>query len=120
MIRKKRLLTSAMLAGNRTAERIRSQENSECDVIYVLELEMNEYPVGRTSMFLIGHSMGSGSTWYIGGKYAGYWAALAPIPGPFVQKSAYPWGRIRDKPIFITEGTGATPSLAGVAPCRHG
>lgn len=102
-----------MLAGTRTAERIKSQENSERDVINVLELVMNEYPVDRASMFLMGHSMGSGGTWYIGGKYAGYWAALAPISGPFVQKSTYPWDRIRDKPIFITEGTGATPSLAG-------
>ena len=88
-------------------------ERSEQDVINVLELVLNEYPVDRASMFLIGHSMGSGGTWYLGAKYAGYWAALAPMSGPFVEEATYPWDRIRTKPIFMTEGTGATPSLAG-------
>ena len=102
-----------MRANTPTAERVKSQELSEQDLINVLEIVISEYPVDRTSMFLMGHSMGSGGTWYIGAKYASYWAALAPISGPFVQRSVYPWDRIRDKPVFITEGTGATPSLAG-------
>jgi predicted peptidase len=88
-------------------------ERSEQDVINVLELVLSEYPVDRASMFLIGHSMGSGGTWYLGAKYPDYWAALAPMSGPFVEESTYPWDRIRSKPIFMTEGTGAAPSLAG-------
>ena len=35
------------------------------------------------------------------------------MSGPFVQKTGYPWDDVRSLPIFVTEGTGATPSLAG-------
>ncbi|WP_437497358.1 hypothetical protein [Sorangium sp. So ce1099] len=97
----------------RTPERERDQELSEKDVINVLELVLSEYPIDRSAMFLTGHSMGSGGTWYIGAKYADYWRALAPMSGPFVQESGYPWDRLRDVPIFVTEGTRGTPSLAG-------
>ena len=69
--------------------------------------------IDRASMFLTGHSMGSGGTWYLGAKYASYWAAMAPMSGTFVEKDTYPWERIRNMPIFMTEGTGATPSLEG-------
>lgn len=88
-------------------------ERSEQDVIDVLEMVVNEYPVDPSAMFLAGHSMGSGGTWYLGAKYAEYWKAIAPMSGPFVEQSTYPWDRIRKMPIFMTEGTGATPSLAG-------
>ncbi|MEO5922329.1 MAG: alpha/beta hydrolase-fold protein [Bryobacteraceae bacterium] len=88
-------------------------QRSEQDVINVLEIALNEYPVDRGAMFLAGHSMGSGGAWYLAAKYADYWAAFAPMSGPFVEESTYPWDRIRSKPIFMTEGTGATPSLEG-------
>ncbi|MGK3984395.1 hypothetical protein WME99_15225 [Sorangium sp. So ce136] len=101
------------LLAARTPERERDQELSEKDVINVLELVLSEYPIDRSSMFLTGHSMGSGGTWYIGAKYSDYWKALAPMSGPFVQESGYPWDRLRDVPIFVTEGTRGTPSLAG-------
>ncbi|WP_433937803.1 hypothetical protein AB3662_26980 [Sorangium cellulosum] len=101
------------LLSMRTPERERDQELSEKDVINVLELVLNEYPIDRSAMFLTGHSMGSAGTWYIGAKYADYWEALAPMSGPFVQESGYPWDRLRDMPIFVTEGTLGTPSLTG-------
>ncbi len=88
-------------------------ERSEQDVINVLEMVLNEYPVDRGAMFLAGHSMGSGGTWYLGAKYADYWKAIAPMSGPFVEQATYPWDRMRKIPVFMTEGTGATPSLAG-------
>jgi len=89
----------------------RTNELSEKDVINVLERVLNEYPVDRASVFLTGHSMGSGGTWYIGGKYASYWRALAPMSGPFVQQDGYPWEAVRPLSLFVTEGTQA-PSLA--------
>jgi pimeloyl-ACP methyl ester carboxylesterase len=95
------------------AGRMRLLELSEKDVINVLEIVLREYPIDRSAMFLTGHSMGSGGTWYLGAKYHEYWRALAPMSGPFVEEAVYPWDAIRDKPIFMTEGTGATPSLAG-------
>lgn len=88
-------------------------ERSEQDVINVLEIVLNEYPVDRASMFLTGHSMGSGGVWYLGAKYADQWAAIAPMSGPFVEESTYPWERLRKMPILMTEGTGAAPSLEG-------
>jgi len=76
----------------------------------VLELVLAEYPVDRAAMFLFGHSMGSGGTWYVGGKYAAYWRGLAPMSGPFVQEMGYPWNDLRNTPLFVTEGTQA-PSV---------
>jgi predicted peptidase len=96
-----------------SAEQERTMELSEKDVINVLEIVLNEYPVDRSSMFLTGHSMGSGGTWYLGAKYARYWAGIAPMSGPFVDETNYPWDNIRKMPVFMTEGTGATPSLVG-------
>lgn len=93
-----------------TAETERNNELSERDVINVLELVLNEYPVDRSAVFLTGHSMGSGGTWLIGGKYATYWTAIAPESGPFVMEKGYPWDALKNTPIFVTEGTQA-PSL---------
>ena len=95
-----------------TPESETTNELSEKDVINVLELVLNEYPIDRAAMFLTGHSMGSAGTWYIGAKYAEYWAALAPMSGPFVQETGYLWDDIRRMPNFVTEGTQAE-SLAG-------
>jgi predicted esterase len=93
-----------------TTESERTNELSEQDVINVLELVLKEYPIDRAATFLFGHSMGSGGTWYIGGKYATYWRGLAPMSGPFVQKTGYPWDRFSNLKLFVTEGTQA-PSL---------
>jgi predicted esterase len=76
-----------------------TNELSEKDVINVIELVLNEYPVDRTSMFLFGHSMGSGGTWYIGGKYPDYWNGLAPMSGPFVQESGHEDHRRNTSPV---------------------
>lgn len=93
-----------------TSDSDRTNELSERDVINVLEIVLHEYPIDRAAMFLAGHSMGSGGTWYIGGKYSEYWTGLAPMSGPFVQETGYPWDDLRDTPILVTEGTD-TPSL---------
>ena len=103
---------AAKLMAQVTAADERTNELSEQDVINVLELVLAEYPIDRASMFLFGHSMGSGGTWYIGGKYASYWKGLAPMSGPFVQETGYPWDALRNTFIFVTEGTQA-PSVDG-------
>lgn len=88
-----------------TPQTRQANELSEKDVINVLELVRNEYPVDSTRVFLTGHSMGSGGTWYLGGKYAYYWRALAPMSGPFVLKQGYPWETVLKMPVFVTDGT---------------
>jgi predicted peptidase len=103
---------AAKLIAQITPDSERTNELSEKDVINVLELILAEYPVDRAAMFLTGHSMGSGGTWYIGGKYASYWKGLAPMSGPFVQETGYPWESVRPIYLFVTEGTQA-PSLDG-------
>lgn len=102
---------AAALMAQVTADSERTNELSEMDVINVLEIVLNEYPIDTGAVFLTGHSMGSGGTWYIGGKYSKYWTAIAPMSGPFVQEAGYPWDNVRNMPIFITEGTQA-PSLS--------
>ncbi|MBN1601545.1 MAG: hypothetical protein JW915_08055 [Chitinispirillaceae bacterium] len=103
-------VNAAKLMSQVTSASERINQLSEQDVINVLELLLSEYPIDRNAMFLTGHSMGSGGTWIIGGKYHQYWRAIAPMSGPFVQKSGYPWEHVREKPVFITEGV-KTPSL---------
>ena len=96
-----------------TPESEHSLELSEKDVINVLEIVLNEYPINRSSVFLAGHSMGSGGTWYLGAKYSEYWRAIAPMSGPFVDQANYPWDHLKSIPIMMSEGTLATPSLQG-------
>jgi poly(3-hydroxybutyrate) depolymerase len=86
---------------------------SEKDVINVLEIVLNEYPIDQKAMFLMGHSMGAGGTWYLGAKYSQLWRAIAPMSGPFVDESNYPWYRIKPMPIMMSEGTLALPSVKG-------
>lgn len=103
---------AAELMAQVTEQSERDNQLSEQDVVNVLELVLAEYPIDRSSMFLAGHSMGSGGTWYIGGKYPDYWNALAPMSGPFVQESGYPWDNLRSMALLVTEGL-QTPSLDG-------
>lgn len=84
---------------------------SEKEVLSVLEIVMKEYQPDPKNIFLAGHSMGSGGTWYLGAKYAEKWKAIAPMSGPFIDENEYPWDKLKTKPIFMSEGTGATPSL---------
>lgn len=103
---------AAELMAQVTPDSRKTNELSEMDVINVLELVLAEYPVDHSAMYLTGHSMGSGGTWYIGGKYSTYWRAIAPMSGPFVQETGFPWNNLTNVGIFVTEGTD-TPSLEG-------
>lgn len=96
-----------------TPEAGHTLELSEKDVINVLEIVLNEYPINRSSIFLAGHSMGAGGTWYLGAKYSKFWRAIAPMSGPFVDEANYPWDRIRSMPVMMSEGTLALPSVKG-------
>jgi len=92
-------------------ELMAAQAISEKDIINVMELVLANYPVDRKRMYLGGHSMGAGGTWYIGAKYPKYWTALVPLSGPFVLDFGYPWKNILKKPIYYTEGLQAPASL---------
>jgi len=96
-----------------TAVRQRELDLSELEVITALEVVTEEYGADRTRTFLAGHSMGSGGVWHLAARYPERWRAVAPMSGPFVDAATYPFDRIKRLPIFMTEGTGATPSLEG-------
>ena len=96
-----------------TAVRQRELDLSELEVITALEVVTEEYGADRTRTFLAGHSMGSGGAWHLAARYPERWRAVAPMSGPFVDAATYPFDRIKRLPIFMTEGTGATPSLEG-------
>jgi poly(3-hydroxybutyrate) depolymerase len=107
---------SAVAATQRAAvtpARQRELDLSELEVITALEVVTEEYGADRSRTFLAGHSMGSGGVWHLAARYPERWRAIAPMSGPFVDKETYPFDRLRRLPIFVTEGTGAEPSLAG-------
>jgi predicted peptidase len=95
-----------------TPERRRELALSELEVITTLEVVTEEYGADRARTFLAGHSMGSGGTWHLAARWPDRWAAVAPMSGPFMDKS-YPFETLRNLPIFMTEGTAAEASLAG-------
>jgi predicted esterase len=96
-----------------TPERRRELALSELEVMTALEIVTEEYGADRSRTFLAGHSMGSGGVWHLAARYPERWRAVAPMSGPFIDQETYPFDRIRQLPIFVTEGTGAAPSLAG-------
>ena len=96
-----------------TPERRRELNLSELEVMTVLEIVTEEYGADRSRTFLAGHSMGSGGAWHLAARYPERWRAVAPMSGPFVDAETYSFDRIRELPIFMTEGTGAEPSLVG-------
>ena len=96
-----------------TPQRRRELALSELEVITALDVVTEEYGADRSRTYLAGHSMGSGGVWHLAARYPDRWRAIAPMSGPFVDAESYPFERIRPLPIIMTEGTGATPSLAG-------
>ncbi len=96
-----------------TPARQRELNLSELEVMTVLEMVTEEYGADRSRTYLAGHSMGSGGAWHLAARYPERWRAVAPMSGPFVDETTYPWDRIKRLPVLMTEGTGATPSLEG-------
>ncbi|HEY1302984.1 MAG TPA: alpha/beta hydrolase-fold protein [Vicinamibacterales bacterium] len=96
-----------------TVARQRELDLSELEVITALEVVSEEYGADRSRTFLAGHSMGSGGVWHLAARYPERWRAVAPMSGPFLDAATYPFDRIKRLPIFMTEGTRATPSLEG-------
>src|SRR5688572_4492386 len=54
---------------------------SEIDAMSVLKLIREKYAIDGDRIFLTGHSMGGGGTYYLGAKHKDIWAGLAPIAG---------------------------------------
>ena len=70
-------------------------ELSEKDVMNVLGIVKKEYRVDPDRVYLMGHSMGGGGTWYLGIKYPDEWAALARSRRPSSATTRTNWKRSR-------------------------
>ena len=78
-------------------------ELSELDVMSVLRIMQKEFNVDERRTYLIGQSMGGGGTCYIGSRYPGHWAALAPV-APAVYRSPDELISARDLPVMVVMG----------------
>src|SRR5688500_14717453 len=56
-------------------------ELAELDAMTLLKMMRERYTIDSGRIYLTGHSMGGGGTYYLGGKYNDVWAGLAPIAG---------------------------------------
>lgn len=68
-----------VIGGTAITDAAKVREASEKDVMTVLDMIRKEFTVDENRIYLMGHSMGGAGTYYLGSKYAGQWAALAPI-----------------------------------------
>jgi poly(3-hydroxybutyrate) depolymerase len=78
-------------------------ELSEKDVMNVLEIVRKEYSIDPDRIYLMGHSMGGGGTWYLGLKYPEIWAGLAPI-APAIFRPATELEKIKHIPVIVVQG----------------
>jgi predicted peptidase len=91
-------------------------ELGELDVLHVMDIVRSEYNVDPDRTYLMGHSMGGAATWYLGGKYASTWAAIAPMSGTGLFSSGM--DDLTDFPVMVAVGgeedTQLEPSQAAV------
>ncbi|UZK65363.1 hypothetical protein [Sphingomonas sp. M1-B02] len=92
-------------------ERARMLELSEKDALTALDRIATEYGADRKRMFVTGHSMGGGGTWYLAHKHRALWAGAAASAGPFFV-DGYDLERLRGMGVMIVQGEGDPPSLA--------
>jgi dienelactone hydrolase len=101
----------------------RLTELSELDTMHVYDLVKKEYPIDAKRTYLFGYSAGGNGGYYIGGKYADNWAAIA-IGGANTSLSAnYPYYdalKSQGTPFMIyygdkdNVGGGSTASVAAL------
>ncbi len=78
-------------------------ELSEQDVMNVLDITRREFNIDPARIYLMGHSMGGGGTWYLGIKNPTLFAALAPA-SPAIYTSPDALTAIRDLPVTVIQG----------------
>ncbi len=79
--------------------------NSEKDVLDVLERVKAICSINPKQVYLTGHSMGGSGTWMLGFKHSDQFAALAPVAGQPPVTQAIPFANAPDKPVLFFAGT---------------
>jgi len=89
----------------------RVQENSERDVMQVLQLVRQQYKIDENRIYLMGHSMGAIGTWKIAPKFPDLWAAIGMFAG---SGSPATLERITHVPEYVVHGDAdATVNVQG-------
>lgn len=88
-------------------EAAHEREQSEADVMNVIDLVSKEYKVDSQRVYLMGHSMGGFGAYYLGQKYASKWAAIAPMSGTMANAD-YHLDRLVKVPILVSVGSTET------------
>ena len=70
-------------------------------MLNVLDLMKTFYRIDPARIYLAGHSMGGGGTWYMGARHAALWAALGSFAGAATPDTIPPIPRT---PQFIVHG----------------
>jgi poly(3-hydroxybutyrate) depolymerase len=78
-------------------------ELSEQDVMNVLELTRQEFNIDPSRIYLMGHSMGGGGTWYLAIKHPTLFAAIAPA-APAIYTSPDALAAITHIPVTVVQG----------------
>ncbi|MGH9145184.1 MAG: prolyl oligopeptidase family serine peptidase [Vicinamibacterales bacterium] len=78
-------------------------ELSELDMLNVLSAVRAQYTVDSKRIYLMGHSMGGGATWYFGMKYPDLWAAIAPV-APAISLSPDDLVAIKGTSVIVVQG----------------
>jgi predicted esterase len=85
-----------------------TSQNSEKDVMNVLEIIRKEFNVDERRTYIMGHSMGGAGAMYLGVKYASNWAgigAMAPATSPAgINPNNYKLDPAKDVPFIIVQG----------------
>jgi predicted peptidase len=89
----------------------RVQENSERDVMQVVQLVRQQYKIDENRIYLMGHSMGAIGTWKIAPKFPDIWAAIGTFAGSGAPATLE---RIRHIPEYVVHGDAdATVNVQG-------
>lgn len=95
----------------------RTDALSEADVMNVLARVRRMYRIDPSRIYLMGNSMGGVGTLYLGVRYPGIWAALAPSGGPLAAWS-YPYERLRQGHVALLLIHGDQDEHSNVAASR--
>ena len=89
----------------------RVQDNSEKDVMQVLQLVRQQYRIDDNRIYLMGHSMGAIGTWKIAPKFPDLWASIGMFAGSGAPATLE---RIKHIPEFVVHGDAdATVNVQG-------
>jgi predicted peptidase len=76
---------------------------SELDAMNVFNLVRQQFNIDPNRMYLMGHSMGGGGTWYLGMKHPDLWAALA-VADPAANGDLESMPKIAKVPVIVIQG----------------